>query len=159
MTASILNIKGKKVNNLINPTSTFRQSQTIDEANLIYEEIGDNQHASEVFIVSNDDSMSNKSKVKNDEVQSNIKYSSAENMMIPTYHDKGNDNVYSDKLPIAVNGNDKHDEVVNVEDFNSFDPVILDNRIENRKFKMDVEDTLQDQAIRLPTAFLRLMIV
>ena len=135
---------------MINPTSTFRKSQTIDEANLIYEEIGDNEHASEVFIVSNDDSMSNKSKVKNDEIQSNIKYSSSENMMIPTYHDKGNENVYSDKLPIAVNGNDKHDEVVNVEDFNSFDPVILDNRIENRKFKLKIPFRIKPSGYQQP---------
>ena len=57
--------KVKEVNNLMNPTSTIGKSQTINEANLIYEEIGDNEHAFEVFIVSNDDSLIDKTKVKN----------------------------------------------------------------------------------------------
>ena len=58
-----------------------------------------------------------------------------------------NENVYSDKLLIAVNTG--HDEVVNCEDSHEFDPADtlernLDKRNELSRSELDVEDTSQE---------------
>ena len=67
-------------------------------------------------------------------------------MMIST--SLGNENVYSDKLLISVNENDKHDEVVNCEDSHEFDPDTLERNLDKRnelsRSELDVEDSSQE---------------
>jgi len=114
------------------------------DANSIYEEINDKQHTSEIYVVSNNDIFGDKTvEARNDVVRTDIKYSSGEKMMISISHD--NENVYSDKLLIAVN---EHDEVVNCEDSHEFDPDTLERNLDKRnelsRSELDVEDTSQE---------------
>ena len=105
---------------------------------------------SEVYIVSNNDNfIDGAAKTRNDKVKNDIKYSSGEKMMISISHDK--ENVYLDKLLITVNEDDKHDEVVNCEGSNAFDPDTLGHKLDKGnelgKFEFDVQDTFQDQDV------------
>ena len=117
------------------------------EANSIYEEISDKTHTSEIYIVSNNDIFENKTvEARNDVVRPDIKYSAGERMMISISED--NENVYSDKLLISVNENDKHDEVVNCEDSHEFDPDTLERNLDKRnelsRSELDIEDSSQN---------------
>ena len=114
------------------------------DTNSIYEEIEDKQHTSEIYIVSNNDIFGDKTvEARNDAVRTDIKYSAGEKMMISISHD--NENVYSDKLLIAVN---EHDEVVNCEDSHEFDPDTLERNLDKKnelsRSELDVEDTSQE---------------
>ena len=55
-----------------------------------------------------------------------------EKMLIYISHDNENEKVYSDKLLISMNRNDKPDEVVQFEDFNCFDPDTFEHNLDKR---------------------------
>jgi len=123
--------KENKFRSFTNPRPYNKLGYEKADSNLIYEEIPDKQHTSEVYIISNNDIFSNKTvEARNDEVRTDIKYSSGERMMISISHD--NSNVYSDKLLITVNEDDKNDEVVNCEDSHEFDPDTLERNLDKR---------------------------
>lgn len=133
-----------KFENATNSKSKMKYEN--EEANIIYEEIGDKQHTSEVYIVSNDNMFAGgRVEARNED----IKYSSGEKMLISISHD--NENVYSDKLLITVNENDKYDEVVNCEDSHEFDPDTLERNLDKRnelgRFELDVQYNSQDHQV------------
>jgi len=138
---------GNKFPNSEEANNGPKSKYNIAEPNSIYEEISDKNHTSEIYIVSNNDMFENKTvEARNDMVRPDIKYSAGERMMISISED--NENVYSDKLLISVNENDKHDEVVNCEDSHEFDPDTLERNLDKRnelsRSELDVEDSSQE---------------